>query len=737
MRKAEQIRRFYEFGPFRVDASERVLLREGQPVTLAPKLFDTLLALVERSGHIVEKTELMETVWPGIFVEESNLSSNVSLLRKTLGATEDGKPYIETVARRGYRFVPTVEVIDETTDLIVARHTRMHVVTREEEETSDRDIVVEREAVQPLHTDRQVRSLSTRKGNKNVLILGLSAFVILSLAVLLGLRYLRTSQSPKPVGPFAQVRMVRVTTSGIADLAAISPDGKYIVHSIRGTGRQSLFLRHIATGSDQEILSREGRFLTLTFSLDGNYIYFVSSDSVLYQVPVLGGPERKLLSDVDTNITFSPDGKKLAFMRGAPSRGERSLIVANADGTGEQTVAVHRLEDRFLVDPAWSPNGATIVFALRGSGAEAPYGNLFEVSLKDRSERQITSERWFGIRGISWLRDGSGLVAIAAENQTGSTGQIWHVSYPDGKVRRISNDVNDYQSVSVTADSSTLVTVQFSQVSDIWISPSNDASRATKITTSRGDGADGISWTPDGKIVFGSRANGNPDIWIMNHDGTGKRQLTFDPGWDTRPTVSPDGSHIVFVSLRNGTRNIWRIDIDGSNEKQLTRARLAGVGQCTPDGKWVVYTNNDTQPPTLWKIPLDGGEPVQLTTSFSQLIAISQNGQIAYVYVDDSLKLRRVAIIPLEGGTPTKVFDFAAPFGQAVTWAVDGKALTYVGSPDFWTIWSQPLDGDPPRQITDFKSDRIFTYAWSRNGEELAVARGERTSDVVLIKDQP
>src|SRR5437867_157426 len=139
MSKGEQIKRFYEFGPFRVDASERVLLREGRPVMLTPKLFDTLLALVERSGHIVEKAELMETVWPGTFVEESNLSSNVSLLRKTLGSAEDGKPYIETVSRRGYRFAAGVEVTGESTDLIVGRRTRMHFVTREEEETAEQE----------------------------------------------------------------------------------------------------------------------------------------------------------------------------------------------------------------------------------------------------------------------------------------------------------------------------------------------------------------------------------------------------------------------------------------------------------------------------------------------------------------------------------------------------------------------------------------------------------------------
>ncbi len=456
MSKNEQIKRFYEFGPFRVDASERVLLREGQPVMLSPKLFDTLLALVERSGHIVEKAELMETVWPGTFVEESNLSSSVSLLRKTLGSTADGKSYIETVPRRGYRFAGAVEVMSESTDLIVGRRTRVHVVTHEEEETSPAEIGT-------------VRRRSRAIWKKRSVILGLSALVIAVAGVSLGLRYFGT-KSASAIEPFSKLKMARLTTTGRANDAAISPDGKFVVHVMDNAGEQSLWLRHIPTGSDQEIVpSNKDGFSGLIFSPDGNRIYF-SSSGTLYEVPVLGGSAKKLVTDVDTAVTFSPDGKRMAFMRGVPSQRERLLIVANADGTEEQILARHKLEDAFLIAPAWSPNGETIVFPLRGSGTDAPYGNLREVRLKDGVEKQITSQQWSSMGTSCWLRDGSGLVVIAAEEQD-SNSQIWFVSYPSGKVRRITNDLNDYLNVSLTADSSSLVTVQFERVSDIWMAP--------------------------------------------------------------------------------------------------------------------------------------------------------------------------------------------------------------------------------------------------------------------------
>jgi DNA-binding winged helix-turn-helix (wHTH) protein/tetratricopeptide (TPR) repeat protein len=130
-----QQKRLYEFGPFCIDASERVLLRDGQPITLSPKLFDTLLALVEHNGHIVEKNDLMEKLWPDSFVEESNLVSNVSLLRKALGDNAGGTAYIQTIPRRGYRFVAEVnERLADDVDLLVHRRTRARIITHDEDE---------------------------------------------------------------------------------------------------------------------------------------------------------------------------------------------------------------------------------------------------------------------------------------------------------------------------------------------------------------------------------------------------------------------------------------------------------------------------------------------------------------------------------------------------------------------------------------------------------------------------
>src|SRR4051794_28903217 len=132
---SRRAKHFYEFGAFQLDVSERVLRRAGQPVQLTPKVFDTLLVLVENSGHIVAKNELMQRLWPDSFVEEGNLAFNISILRKALAEGSGEVQFIETVPRRGYRFVASVrELEDEGADLVLEKQTTAHIVIEEVKE---------------------------------------------------------------------------------------------------------------------------------------------------------------------------------------------------------------------------------------------------------------------------------------------------------------------------------------------------------------------------------------------------------------------------------------------------------------------------------------------------------------------------------------------------------------------------------------------------------------------------
>jgi TolB protein len=238
-------------------------------------------------------------------------------------------------------------------------------------------------------------------------------------------------------------------------------------------------------------------------------------------------------------------------------------------------------------------------------------------------------------------------------------------------------------------------------------------------------------------VLYTTGSDGSSNISIVNMDGTNRQQLTFDVSDNFTPSASPDGLYIVFSSTRTGNRCIWRTDIDGSNPKQLTYGIDARAPDISPDGRWVVYWDAWTGTKSLWKVSIEGGDPVQLTDYYSELPVISPDGkQIAFVFLDErvSPKRKRIAVTLFEGGPPARVFDLPQPPGQTVGWTSDARALTYLDARNgVYNIWAQPLDGGSPRQLTNFTTDQIFAYAWSRDGKLLACARGNQKSDVVLI----
>ncbi len=546
--------------------------------------------------------------------------------------------------------------------------------------------------------------------------------------------------------PFQTMRMNRLTNSGKTVDAAISPDGKYFAEVLDEGGLQSLWLRQVGVpvASKQIVAPTASQYEGLTFSPDRNSIYYVvwenNAQSVLYKVAVLGSAPQRLLVDLDSPIDFSADGNRIAFIRRDTNRGESALMIANADGTLEQTVAKRR-EPLFFseVSPAWSNDGTVIACSVRSS-VGGFQSTVAEVRVADGRERPITSQTWTIVERVAWLRDNKGLVITAAD-QSSSPFQIWHVSYRDGAVHRITNDLNSYVGLSLSEDSSKLVTVESERLSSIWIAPKGEAASALQVTSGVSKHY-GVSWTTDGRIVYSSIASGNPDIWIMSAEGTNAKQLTLDPHVDRDPSASPDGRFIVFASDRAGRFNIWRMDLDGTNPKQLTNGDDEEFPQVSPDLEWVVYQGFVKGVPTLWRVPLAGGNAVQVTDKYSNWPAISPDGKsIACSYLEESAASWKLAIFPFAGGAPIRSFDIPLPYlqhfvWQRIRWTADGRALTYIDRRDgISNIWSQQIAAGPPKQLTDFKEDQIFNFAWSHDGAQLACVRGVVTSDAVLITD--
>jgi Tol biopolymer transport system component len=349
------------------------------------------------------------------------------------------------------------------------------------------------------------------------------------------------------------------------------------------------------------------------------------------------------------------------------------------------------------------------------------------------------------VDGLAWPPDGNGLVVTAAEEGAGTApNQIWYLPLHSGQARRITNDLNNYSGVALTGDSRSLATVAIEQTAAIWVMPDGDASRSRQVTSqaTRAAGVSGISWTPDGRIVFGARANNTNDLWATASDGS-QQQLTANAGQNQRPVVSRDGRSILFVSTRlNGEPLIWRMDVDGGNPKPVTHVDGDFLPSVSPNGHWVVYLSATSGNMTLWKVHIEGGKPVQLNSTASTFPVISPDGKwIAYYQFHPQEQAGLgyvVAVISFDGGTPQKFFKLSpgASLGAGLDWSPDGQALHYVKTTDgVSNLVSQPLSGGPPKQLTHFRTDKILSFAWSRDGKQLAVSRGREISDVVLLSD--
>ncbi|HMV50427.1 MAG TPA: DPP IV N-terminal domain-containing protein, partial [Blastocatellia bacterium] len=556
--------------------------------------------------------------------------------------------------------------------------------------------------------------------------------------------------------PFQSMQVRRFTVSGKAARAAISPDGKYVVHVSSDAGKQSLLVRQV-TPSDNVVIvpPADVVYRGLTFSHDSTSVFYVvqeqRNDQILslYQVPVLGGVARKILRDLDSAVAVSPDGKQLAFVRRVRGQGEDLLMLANSDGSNPHTLASRKNGDFFgLTGLDWSPDGKSIACPA-GSNTGGRHMYVVEFNAATGQQRILSPQKWSNVGRVSWRRDGKGMVFTAIE-QGSPLAQVWFLSYPKGASQRITNDLIDYRDTSLTDNSTALVTVQSEAYVNVWLAPVaagfvSEASRARQITDGVGQraGDRGLMWTPNGNLIFVSRASGSLDLWRMDQNGKNQQQLTTpETRAETYPAVSPDGRYVVFSSNRTGNSNIYRLDLVNGEQVQLTKGTSEEFPTITPDGKFVIYTLTSSSKFTLWKVPIDGGEPVQLTDKLSQWPVVSPDGQrLACWYRQEVNAPWQIAILPIADGQPDKqpekLFDMptTADWAIPIRWTPDGKGLGFVDTRSgVSNLWMLPLEGGEAKQLTNFSADQILWFDWSRDGKQLACSRGRVTNDVVLIE---
>ena len=544
---------------------------------------------------------------------------------------------------------------------------------------------------------------------------------------------------------FNSMKISRLTTRGEVADAAISADGKYVGYVLDEARGQSVWILQLATGSDiRTVAAERGQHAGLTFSSDGNYLYYrkrvANGIFTLYRVGVLGGEPVEVMANV-SGIAFAPGGKHLAFFRVDPSNQESTLMVANPDGSDQRRIATRRLPRYFSrYSLAWSPDGRSIAcFAGNAASSSTQAFHLIEVRVADGTERTIARRGWRWGGSIVWPTSRDTLLFDATE-QIEDGYQIWTASLKSGEVSRLTNDLNDYTRLSLTSDAKTMLAVQTQNAADVWLAPGGDSSRAVQITSGNIQAVESIAWMPDGRIVYSAQQGDYRHIWIAEADGGNAKQLTRGSSDEIELAVTREGKYIVY-QLEG---KIWRIDSSGGNALQLTHGVRDVHPDASGDSRFVVYASftgwspGIAGKPTLWKIPIEGGRATELSPAAASIPKVSPDGKlIAFEYfpgADPQLSPHFIAILNSEGGSPVRIFDKLPAIASDVFWAPDGKALQFVvASQRVGNVWAQPLNGAPPSEVTHFNTDQIFTFAWSRNGRQLAMARGKTTRDVVLI----
>lgn len=724
--------RVYKFGPFRLDAGHLLLFRDSERVNLTPKVVETLLVLIESSGEVVSKDELMNALWPETTVEESNLSQNIYVLRKVLGSDPDGNPFIETLRRRGYRFCgevvradPVFRTPGEPRPLRIERSDNLYSV-------------VDWQQRQTINNQNARESRSSRPTI-------LAAAVILLLVALGGVVY-----QLRPTGtvnrsseiPFYGRQISRVTASGRSKLAAISPDGGYIAHVTADGDGENLWIRQTSAANDIRLAGPvDSEIVSVTFSTDGRSVYYASIDrskgeTELYKVPVLGGPS--VIDAHDTGPIGLGPGGKIAFMR--YDKDETRLFVANADGGSEKIVMSLLKPQHFVViwnAPVWMADGRSIVCPVHLRDEFGEYETLMAIDVQSGVARKLTEKRWHSVGQPRLAADG--IMLTAAETSV-SPRQIWHVALSNGSATRITNDLANYGEVSVTSDGRRMTAIQEQTMSGIWIVENDDSSNAKQLRPEVGTLND-VIWLADGRLAFISSAGGSPEIWVMGPDGANARQLTVGANVSLGLAATPDGKHLVFSADKNGRTGLWRIGIDGSDLTQITNGEGEVWPQITPDGLWIIYQAGLAHP-TVRKMPFAGGESTPVTTMTAGRPSISPDGKyVAYHYLDSSFEDSRwsIGVSRLEDGKQLYRFDLPGTVIERMAkWSPDGRSIAFASHTNgAANVWQQSLSGGSPKALTDFRSDTIFDFNWPPDGKRLAVVRGTSTSDVVLIDTGP
>ena len=722
------------FDEFEIDLDRRTLSCGEQQIPLFSKSLDLLVVLIERRGQVISKEELLNAVWPEQFVEEGNLTVQISSIRKALGENPKLPKYIVTVPGKGYTFIGQLDRMG--TELIVERERITEIVSETEFEISDTELLTSTMPEPYIRTGNRQRSFVLK-----VLAPTVIAAITIAFAGFTAFQFVRAGNDKVP---FRAAKVTQVTTSGDVTMATISPDGRFVAY-VRSTKKgNGMWLQQIGNASAVELVAASAaQFWGITISPDGKYVYYNlyyahKAELELHRVPILGGKTEVVAGNITGAISFSPNGNEIAYIQPDSQNNSNYLIVAAVDGNNKRVIAGKPHPSTFIFEgrsTAWSPDGKTIACLVNNFNENGNYVTVISVDRADGTESRIGADRWIEITSVEWLNDGHSIV-ISGKRNINEPRQLWNLTIHDSAATKITNDLTDYSALRTSLDNRSAVTVQTNNEHGIYVG-STGASEGefVKIVSETSDIAP-IEWISGDRILYRSGRDGEHNLWTVRPDGGDPRQLTVGAVVDARGFCeTPDSRYIIFTSLRSGRSSLWRADLNGANQIQLTDGDADSYPQCSQDSRSVIFQRGIYSKPEIWSVPVAGGQaerafegrgkwPV-LKYKNDEMSTIAMSGDKWYINSRSigTHSLSDSILLPQN-------FD-----GSRMRWAKDGRRAFYIGAEGHTgNIWSLFLTGNRPEKLSNFSSLRMSDFAFSPDGSRTAVVRSSLKSDLVLFE---
>jgi Tol biopolymer transport system component/DNA-binding winged helix-turn-helix (wHTH) protein len=732
---SREARPFYEFGTFRLDLSEHMLLRDGHPVPLTPKVFDVLRVLVQNGGHLVEKEKLLKEVWPDSFVEEGTLNRSVSVLRKALGESPSEQKYIETVPKRGYRFVaPVTEHLHESSKSSVEPHSRS---------------VVDIEAT---HTDLQSLPNTSMPPAVRAGISKRAAGIAGALLTVGALSYavLGPSEPERNAPPTLAPAHRQVTFTGKQGAPTLSPDGKRVAYVSDETPEKKLMVQELAGGQPLAVFSAP-EVGHLRWSPDGSELIVWARGSGkdgLYVMPQLGGTPRRVVGDRYI-ACWSPDGSTIAV----PSYLGGKIWFLNKLGREQRTVSLQGVHWS-IWDIDWSPANGLLTFV--SNDYQGRY-TIWTIRPDGSDQKSVISENT-EISSARWAPQGDAIYYFRRLNQTVSLDKILvPPGHENGEAvaTTLITGLETDRSFALSANGKRLVYARAPYHSNLWM------------------------------LEAGGHGK---------NQRTEAEELTQGTSLIERPSVSPDGTSIVFNIGHEGLANLYTMPITGGSPKQLTFLNSFSLGGVwSADGKWIAFASIQGGKPRVWTVDAGGGIPRALSSSDlsdSFDLAWSPGSQILYqqagnrnyyeldpetreerllvkdssvgwifspVYSPDTRKIavfwnrrpnRGIWVIDTKDRHETPVYMTSAATARPVGWSADGSSIYVVAGKNAASrgltarlgetvtdakILMVPLNGGEVKTVAALPFEEIGSVSMTPDGRRFVFPVYSSRSDVWVV----